>query len=155
MVKTTQQARDYFKNAGLSYADMTPQMFFDLVEIVKEELPNNDYCLEMHVHQKTKKNNTTYNYDSKGFLKNAFIKVDGPYFKAREAISFNQNGFIGFAGWASGVNTEPFIDAFVKWCNKNAKSKVPHKGDGITQIAKKGRSRKRKALKAACRKSEV
>lgn len=43
------------------------------------------------------------------------IKVDGSYFSKREGITFNPNGFIGFAGWADGYNLRPFIEAFSEW----------------------------------------
>ena len=47
----------------------------------------------------------------------AYLRVDGPYFTNREAISFNGDGdhFIGFAGWASDKNVKPFLSAFVEW----------------------------------------
>lgn len=37
------------------------------------------------------------------------------YFSGREAISFNESGFIGFAGWASSTNCEPIYVAFSDW----------------------------------------
>lgn len=33
----------------------------------------------------------------------------------REAVSFNQDGFIGFAGWASTENAQPFYRGFMRW----------------------------------------
>lgn len=45
----------------------------------------------------------------------AFIRVDGSYFEGREAISFNGDGFVGFAGWASTKNVLPFYRAFSAW----------------------------------------
>lgn len=48
-------------------------------------------------------------------IESAFICVDGDYFKGREAISFNSDGFIGFAGWADDKNVQPFLRAFVLW----------------------------------------
>lgn len=45
----------------------------------------------------------------------AFIRVSSNYFSGREAISFNEDGFIGFAGWASDTNIKPFIRAFYRW----------------------------------------
>lgn len=38
------------------------------------------------------------------------------YFKDREAVTFNGNGFIGFAGWADEKNVQPILSAFVHWC---------------------------------------
>lgn len=52
--------------------------------------------------------------DGKG-IKSAFLRVSSRYFSGREAISFNADGFIGFAGWASSGTVQPFLRAFFKW----------------------------------------
>lgn len=44
-----------------------------------------------------------------------FLRVSGFYFSGREAISFNEDGFIGIAGWADDTNVQPFLRAFHKW----------------------------------------
>ena len=48
----------------------------------------------------------------------AYVRVDGPYFDDREAISINPNGFIGFAGWADSRNERPFLVAFARWLDE-------------------------------------
>lgn len=48
-------------------------------------------------------------------IKSAFLRVSGFYFSGREAISFNEDGFIGIAGWADDTNVQPFLRAFHKW----------------------------------------
>lgn len=53
-----------------------------------------------------------------GVLLYAFMRVDGPYFKDREAISFNKGGFVGFAGWADSTNVRPFLKAFGRWATE-------------------------------------
>lgn len=40
------------------------------------------------------------------------------YFDDREAISFNADGFIGFAGWASSGNVQPILEAFAEWVSE-------------------------------------
>lgn len=55
--------------------------------------------------------------DRKGIV-SAFIRVNGTYFKDREAISFNGNGYIGFAGWSDSRNVQPFYRAFARWMNE-------------------------------------
>lgn len=37
------------------------------------------------------------------------------YFEKREAVTFNDNGFVGFAGWADDQNVQPILTAFAKW----------------------------------------
>lgn len=53
-------------------------------------------------------------------LQFAYLRVDGSYFHDREAISFNRDGFIGFGGEFSSVNTQPMLKAFCKWCDEIA-----------------------------------
>lgn len=48
-------------------------------------------------------------------LKQAYIRVDGSYFKDREAFSFNRTGLVGIAGWAGDPISKPFLDAFYRW----------------------------------------
>lgn len=48
-------------------------------------------------------------------LREAYIFANSDYFKRREGISFNKDGFIGFCGWADAANTKPFYVAFIKW----------------------------------------
>lgn len=52
--------------------------------------------------------------DGRG-IKSAFLRVSGFYFSGREAISFNEDGFIGFCGWADSINSQPFYRAFFMW----------------------------------------
>ena len=44
-----------------------------------------------------------------------FLTCKAFYFENREAISFNPDGFIGFAGWADSTNIIPILEATVKW----------------------------------------
>lgn len=46
-----------------------------------------------------------------------FMTCRADYFKEREAVSFNRDGFIGFAGWASSNNVKPILEGVVEWAN--------------------------------------
>lgn len=51
-----------------------------------------------------------------GGLEKAYIKIDClDQWNGREAISFNDDGFIGFCGWADTQNSQPFLNAFRRW----------------------------------------
>lgn len=52
------------------------------------------------------------------YVREAYIRVDGPHFEDREAISINPDGFIGFAGWADSRNERPFLCAFARWMDE-------------------------------------
>ena len=52
-----------------------------------------------------------------GSIVNCYLYMNSHYFTQREAISFNVDGFIGFAGWADQGNTNPLLRAFLSWCD--------------------------------------
>lgn len=116
---TRDDARAYFAGKGLRYTEdesvLIPypihrddiQKLWDLCD---EKLRAGGGDMEMRMRPKWK---ATSNRN--GSIKEAYLRVDGPYFSGREAISFNRDGWIGFAGWASDKNVRPFIDAFVEW----------------------------------------
>ena len=52
-----------------------------------------------------------------GSIVSCYLYLNSHYFTQREAISFNTDGFIGFAGWADQGNTNPLLRAFLKWCD--------------------------------------
>ena len=52
------------------------------------------------------------------YVRDAYIRVDGPYFEDREAISINPDGFIGFAGWADSRNERPVVCAVARWLDE-------------------------------------
>lgn len=117
---TNDEARQYFKDRGLNYSKITPFHIRKLINMTENELI--DYFenggttskqMDMKLSGILKRD---MSFDETG-LKSAFLRVDGSYFKGREAISFNNGGFIGFAGWADSTNTAPIIKAFCKWCD--------------------------------------
>ena len=58
-----------------------------------------------------------------GTIIKCFLYINSHYFTRREAISFNEDGFIGFAGWADQGNTNPLLRAFLRWCDDLAEAK--------------------------------
>lgn len=127
-MKNREEARDLFKEIGLSYSEI--RMFdidklkgFLMMEL--EHFQNNGFTMKLC--QLRKKDIVL---DENGSLIKCFFRVKGIikssangafkdiiHFTEREAISFNQDGFIGFAGWADDKNYRPFVDAFVRWVN--------------------------------------
>lgn len=117
-------ARKKFADLGLSYQDIGSKEFFDLVKRLEKVLPENEYTdLKMQVCYKPKKYAPKIEFDPYGCIISAFIRCNAYYFKGREAISFNSDGFIGFAGWADTTNTKPFTVTFMQWCEDIAKRK--------------------------------
>lgn len=50
----------------------------------------------------------------------AGLRCKSYYFEDREAVSFNPDGFIGFAGWADDQNIQPVVAGFKDWVAANA-----------------------------------
>lgn len=57
----------------------------------------------------------TQKFDENGGLKYAEIRCRAHYFTMREAITFNEDGFIGFCGWSDSKNEKPILKAFSTW----------------------------------------
>ena len=58
-----------------------------------------------------------------GSIKCCYLYMNSHYFTRREAISFNSDGWIGFAGWADMGNLNPIKRAFMSWCDELKKNK--------------------------------
>ena len=115
-------ARKKFNN-NLTYKDVTRKEIEKLHELVAkeiEEAAGKGECLEtMKIHPKIR----TRCKSNKKIIR-AFLYVDSHYFEKRECISFNENGFIGFAGWAGESNIKPILKGFCKWCDYMIDAKV-------------------------------
>ena len=104
-------ARNHFKKCGLTYQNIGIEELNKLIKILNKHISDFDSCMLMI----KEPNNIVLDKNKK--LKFAELRVKGTYFDDREAITFNQDGWIGFAGWADTKNITPFIMAFIEWCN--------------------------------------
>ena len=94
---------------------LTMMLNKELKKANKECETSVDIYLSRKVNMKRKTN---------GSLICCYLYVNSHYFTRRECISFNYDGFIGFAGWADQGNTNPILRAFLKWCDYLAESEV-------------------------------
>ena len=121
-VCSTDEARAYFSNKGLTYDDITEGDILVLTMLLQKELKKSnkaketstDMSLSPKVDMKKRSNGT---------IISCYLYVNANYFTRREAISFNEGGFIGFAGWADVGNRNPLLRAFLKWCDYLAEGK--------------------------------
>lgn len=123
-VTTSALARQYFEECGLEYSKIHILKLDRLMEYINRELyrfNKQSYIFHMYLNR-----NTVRNHKEDWTLKEAYFYVSGQIhlereknllFIKREAISFNADGVIGFAGWASSDNVQPFLKAFVDWCD--------------------------------------
>ncbi len=120
---TNNEAREYFKNKGLSYQDIVAGDILVLVMMLNKEIKRaiaNKECsvFSMYLSRKIKDK-----YTPDGKLKEGYLFVNSHAWTGRECISFNLDGFIGFAGWSDQTNLKPIINAFIEWCDYLAKTK--------------------------------
>ena len=131
MPMTGNNARKYFADAGLVYSDINIEklnvLHMMLNAAFSEEnismVPREWYWIRVNDAKLYKGK-----YDEQGRMLYAFLTVKGRYFDAREVISFNGDGFIGFCGAASERNQSPVMIAFQRWCDwlkSNKDSAVP------------------------------
>ena len=43
------------------------------------------------------------------------LRCESFYFKNRQAVTFEPDGFVGIAGWADDTNLQPFCRGIIKW----------------------------------------
>lgn len=122
-VCTNEEARQYFRDKGLSYHDITEGDILSLLMLLNLEIKKSNKAGEtsdstMHMSIKIYMKKRT-----DGTIIKCFLYINSRYFTQREAISFNEDGFIGFAGWADQGNTNPLLRAFLRWCDDLAAAK--------------------------------
>ena len=116
-------AREYFNKCNLSYDDIGMNEIYMLIKYLNREIVNADGCMIMINEPKLRGRYTNIKLNKNGKIVFAEIRVKGTYFDDREAITFNDYGFIGFCGWADGRNLTPFVVGFKKWCDYLARKK--------------------------------
>lgn len=122
-VCTTEEARQYFWDKGLSYADITEGDILSLLMLLNREIKKSNKAGETSVNTMHMSSKIDMKKRTNGTIIKCFLYINSHYFTRREAISFNEDGFIGFAGWADQGNTNPLLRAFLRWCDDLAEAK--------------------------------
>ena len=108
---TSNDARQVFAESGLTYDDM-----YDNLRVLKLEIQcaiEQAHVLSGSLSMKVVEGARKMDRGTRS-VGCFFIRVDGPYFKDRECVSFNADGFVGFAGWASDLNAAPILQGFMQ-----------------------------------------
>ena len=124
--KTTEEAREYFKSRGLTYKDITEGDILALTLMLNKEIKASNKKGETSVNTMSLSKKIDIKKNKDGSIRSCFLYLNSHYFTRREAISFNQDGFIGFAGWADDGNLNPLKRAFLAWCDQLE----PYREDG-------------------------
>lgn len=122
-VCTNKEARQYFRDKGLSYHDITEGDILSLLMLLNREIKKSNKAGETSVSTMHMSSKIGMKKRTNGTIIQCFLYVNSHYFTRREAISFNEDGFIGFAGWADQGNTNPLLRAFLRWCDDLAEAK--------------------------------
>lgn len=110
-------ARNYFEKCNLTYDEITMNDLYKLIQILNIKIAEAGSCMLMINEPKLSGINKNIKLSKDGKLVFAEIRVKGTYFDDREAITFYDDGFIGFCGWADGYNLTPFVMGFKEWCD--------------------------------------
>jgi hypothetical protein len=102
---TRDDARAAFASAGLTHAVVTRVSLQRLRTLINQRMIAGRYM------------QGTLRCRQRGELRvgRAALKCKAFYFDDREAVTFNSDGFIGFAGWASDENVQPILAGFIAW----------------------------------------
>jgi hypothetical protein len=107
---TRDETRALFATAGLTYDVLTRDSVQRLRNHINSRMQSSDLidgtfrCRQRGI-VRAENGKTRY----------AEIRCKSFYFEDRQAVTFNQDGFIGFAGWAGDKNIQPVLAGFADW----------------------------------------
>ena len=120
---SNEDCRNRFKEYGLSYADITDGDILALVMLLNREIKKSNREGETSADTMRLSQKMIIKHKSNGTISECYLFMNSHYFTQRECISFNKDGFIGFAGWADDGNLNPIRRAFLEWCDLLRKQK--------------------------------
>ena len=126
---SNQDCRDKFTRLGLTYDDITEGEILALVMLLNREIRKSNKSGETSVNTTRLSSKMIIKHKPNGKISECYLFMNSHYYTQRECISFNRDGFIGFAGWADDGNTNPIRRAFLEWCDKLAALKVAARPD--------------------------
>lgn len=121
---TRHEARQYFQDKGLSYADISRTDLALLGALLDRNFARQKKRV---IYPYWERVNSARHYRGEwtetGALVCAQLTGKGATFSCRDVISFNRDGYIGFCADASENNAQPVLEAFVEWCDELAAEK--------------------------------
>jgi len=105
MPMTRDEARELFATAKLDYSILTPPRIQRLRTLINAKMKSSGLIKGQ------------YRCRQRPIIRPCYaeIRCKASYFDCREAITFNTDGFIGFAGWADQQNVQPVLSGFAEW----------------------------------------
>ncbi len=110
---TRDEARRKFQSSGIAYKSLTRPRLQRLRCLINEAMKKSG-CFD-----------NTYRCRQRPIVVDkgkfrAWINCKSFYFDDREAVTFNSDGFVGFAGWADDKNVQPILVGFSSWVDEMA-----------------------------------
>jgi hypothetical protein len=118
-ILTRDEARALFAGTGLTYDVLTRDSVQRLRTHINIRMQSSDLIQGTF---RCKQRGVVRNKDGK--TRHAGIRCKAHYFEDREAVTFNPDGFIGFAGWADDKNVQPILAGFADWVHETAASQT-------------------------------
>lgn len=112
---TSEQAKELFSEKGLTYENITKGDIGVLFTFLNKQVKEANKAGIMSTNTMRMSRKIKSKLDTTGNVKECYLFLNSHYFTQREAISFNSDGFIGFAGWVDSGNKSPLMSAFVEW----------------------------------------
>lgn len=113
---TRDQMRALWEGSGLSYGDIRRVDISRLESYLGDALDGN--FLETGLSMWVRFGKSIVGHAPDGSIECAFVRIADPGSVDLEGVSFNRDGFIGFAGWASDENVQPVLRAFKRWLTR-------------------------------------
>lgn len=110
---TRNMAREIWTETGLEMGDLSGADLSDLRarldrEMRASQLIRGSYRMERRVRTR----------HVGGRLRCVELRCRADYFEGRQAVTFEESGFVGFAGWADEVSVQPVLKAFGAWARE-------------------------------------
>ena len=122
-VCSNEDCRKRFADYGLTYCDITDGDILVLAMLLNREIKKSNKTGETSVNTTRLSEKKIIKHRPNGSITEAYLFMNSHYYTQRECISFNKDGFIGFAGWADDGNSNPLRRAFLEWCEILKKQK--------------------------------
>ena len=113
---TRDEARAYFTTSGLTYSIISKGTMARLKIILDREMSSSGLISGSFITDRVPEIRRPKTKVS------AHLRCKSNYFKGRQAITFEPDGFIGFAGWADDENVQPILRGFCAWVDETAQS---------------------------------
>lgn len=107
---TRDDARALWASSGLDYAALTPENLRLLISLIDGKMKASGLFSGTF---RMRRSLGLRVVDGKPI--HAALRCKGEYFEDREAVSFNSDGFVGFAGWSDDRHVVPILSGFERW----------------------------------------